>query len=309
MKKTLLAVMACLSFSALADSLIDQKIERLQRASQRGDIDRLSYSEKELVKQGLNQALSVIREDRREDQNPVPDYRPIPDPMPEIENWRRNPSFNRNEVEVFSDDRCTQRITEIRARDNCSRLSGIFGNNRVWSVSLNGQCIDIADTTFGRICPDVTNLAGDQKPRTEDLVVYTSDQCSPGSQTAIIDPGVNCSALGAVLRNTRAWSVSMNGQCVDINDKIFNEVTCQQFQDGVLADYDSAGNRRRGDAVELFSDDRCGTPVYTVKRGMRCEALNGIFSNQRIWSVRFRGQCVDIADTTFLPACESYSQK
>jgi hypothetical protein len=75
-----------------------------------------------------------------------------------------------------------------------------------------------------------------------------------------------------------------------------------------MADYDAAGNRRRGDEVEMFSDDTCGAPVYTVKRGMNCSALNGIFTNQRVWSVRFRGQCVDINDTTFLPACQSYAQ-
>ncbi len=309
MKTTLLAVLACLSFSAVADSLIDQKIERLQRASQRGDIDRLSFSEKEMVKQGLNQALSVIREDRRDptpDYTPIPDNNPIPDYNPNPGDWRRNSSYNRNDVTVFSDDSCRQKITEVRPRENCERLSVIFGQQRAWSVSVNGQCVDINDTTFGRICPDVVALANDQKPRTEDLLVYTSDSCS--GKIAVIDPGVDCTALGTVLNGTRAWSVRMNGQCVDINDRVFSPAVCQQFQNGVLADYDSAGNRRRGDQVEMFSDDSCRTPVYTVKRGMNCEALNGIFTHQRVWSVRFRGQCVDINDTTFLPACQSYAQ-
>ncbi len=300
MKKTLLAVMACLSFSAVADSLIDARIERLQRASRSGDIDRLSYSEKEMVKAGLDQAIIVLRQD---------DRRPAPTPIPGGNNdWRRNSSYNRNEVTVFSDDSCHQKITDVRPHENCERLAVIFGNQRAWSVSINGQCVDIADTTFGRICPEVANLANDQKPRTEDLVVYTSDTCSQGSKLAVIDPGVDCNALGAVLRNTRAWSVSMNGQCVDISDKVFSAAVCQQFQDGVMADYDASGNRRRGDEVEMFSDDTCRSPVYTVKRGMNCSALNGIFTNQRVWSVRFRGQCVDINDTTFLPACQSYAQ-
>jgi hypothetical protein len=306
MKTTVLAVLACLSFSALADTLIDARIERLQRASRGGDIDRLSYAEKEIVKSGLDQALSVLRQDdRRPTPNPIPDYRPNPN-QGGNNDWRRNASFNRNDVNVYSDDRCGQIVTEIRPRDNCNRLSTIFGNQRAWSVSLNGQCIDINDTTFERICPDVQNLANDQKPRTEDLVVFTDDRC--GSKISVIDPGVDCNALGTVLNGTRAWSVSLNGQCVDINDKTFNASTCQEFQDAVLADYDSAGNRRRGDTVELFTDDRCGNSLYTVKRGLKCEDLNGVFGGQRVWSVRFRGQCVDINDTTFLPACQTYAQ-
>lgn len=317
MKKTLLAVVACLSFNVVADTLIDARIERLQRASRNGDIDRLSYAEKDMVKQSLDQAISVLRDDVRPMPNPIPSnpypsypQNPIPsNPGPgNGGDWRRHSSFNRNEVVAFSDDNCRQQITEVKPRENCDRLSVIFGTQRAWSVSVNGQCVDIADTTFGRICPQLQNLADDQKPRTEDLIVYSSDNCGQGSRTAVIDPGVDCNALGTVLSNTRAWSVRLNGQCVDINDRQMSPNVCQQFQDGVLADYDSAGNRRRGDQVEMFSDDRCGTPVYTVKRGMNCQALNGIFANQRVWSVRFRGQCVDINDTTFLPACQSYAQ-
>ncbi len=72
--------------------------------------------------------------------------------------------------------------------------------------------------------------------------------------------------------------------------------------------YENDGSRRRGDEVELFSDDRCLAPVMSVKRGTNCQALDGVFSGQRVWSVRFRGQCVDIQDTTFRPACEGYAR-
>ncbi|MFL5786187.1 MAG: hypothetical protein ACJ76H_16330 [Bacteriovoracaceae bacterium] len=307
MKTTLLAVLACLSFSALADSLIDARLERLQRASQNGEIDRLSYQEKAILKIGLDQAISVLRSDDRPAPRPTPDYRPTPNPIPNGNgDWRRNSSYDRNDVAVYSDDRCGVKITDISARENCDRLSVIFGQQRAWSVSINGQCIDINDTTFGDICSEASNLARAQKPRTEDLVAYSDDRCS--TRVAVIDPGVDCNALGAVLSQSRVWSVSVNGQCVDIQDEYFDANTCNSFQNGVLADYDNSGNRRRGDTVEMFSDDRCGTPVYSVKRGADCQALNGIFNNQRIWSVRFRGQCVDINDTTFLPACQSYAQ-
>jgi hypothetical protein len=318
MKVTLLAVLACLSFSALADNLIDSRLERLLAASRSGEIDRLSTSEKDLVKQGLDQAISVLRMDDRRPQ-PRPDYRPLPNPIPNPipdhggnNDWRRNSSFSRNDVAVFSDDYCGEnsKITDIRANENCDRLSVVFGQSRAWSVRVNQQCININDTTFGQICPDLSNLARDQKPRSEDLVVYTDDYCGESSKLSIIDPGVDCNALGSVLRGSKAWSVRLNGQCVNINDQTFSSNLCQRYQDAVLADYDNMGTRRRaGDEIEMFSDDYCGATasIYKVKRGTNCEALNGVFNGQKVWSVRFRGQCVNINDTTFLPACQSYS--
>jgi hypothetical protein len=321
MKTTLLAVLACLSFSALADSLIDARLDRLQRASRSGEMDRLSSSEKDLVKQGLDQAISVLRlddgrpsprPDYRPQPNPIPDYRPIPNGNGNG-SWRRNDSYDRNEVAVYSDDYCTesQKITDIRAHEGCDRLSVIFGQSRAWSVKINGKCVDVPDTSFGQICPSLGDLARAQKPRSEDLVAYSDDYCTPSAKTVVIDPGVDCNALGGVLRSTRVWSVKLNGQCVDVADTQFSSNLCMQYQDGVMADYDNMGNRRRGDIVEMFSDDYCtgSAKVYDVKIGTDCNALNGIFSNKKIWSVRFRGQCVDIQDTTFLPACQSYSAR
>ncbi len=319
MKITLLAVVACISFSTFADTLIDARIERLQRASRNGDIDRLSYSEKEMVKQSLDQAISVLREDRRPDPvptnpypNPIP-TNPYPNPTPDHGDWRRHSSFNRHDVAVYSDDYCSSssKITDIRAHENCDRLGVVFGQSRAWSVKVNSTCINITDTTFGRICPDLSNLARAQQPRSEDMIVYTDDYCSSSSKLTVVDPGVDCVALGTVLRGTRAWSVKLNGQCVNIVDKEFGPALCQKYQDAVLADYDNMGTRRRGgDEIEMYTDDYCSSSakLYNVKRGTNCDALNGVFSGQRVWSVRFRGQCVNITDTTFLPACQSYSQ-
>ena len=316
-----LAVLACLSFNVFADALIDARLERLQRASRSGDIDRLSYQEKEIVKQSLDQAISVLRlDDRRPDPvptNPYPAPNPYPNPIPQPYpdnggDWRRNSSFERNDVAVFSDDYCSAsaKITDIRAHEKCDRLSVIFGQTRAWSVKVNGQCINIPDTTFGRVCEDLGLLARAQKPRTKDLIAYSDDYCSASAEVTTIDPGVDCMALGGVLRNSKVWSVRLNGQCVNVRDTSFDQNLCMRYQDGVMADYDNMGQRRRGDTVEMFSDDYCSasTKVYDVKRGTNCAALNGIFDGQKVWSVRFRGQCVNIQDTSFLPACQSYSQ-
>src|SRR5690606_18769156 len=123
-----------------------------------------------------------------------------------------------------------------------------------------------------------------------------------------IDPRVNCSALANSLQKPNVWSVRLFGQCVNIPDTTLTVQRCEAYQDAVLAFYDAEGSRRRGDDVELFSDDSCARRVTTVKKGMDCRAVNGVFTGQNVWSVRFRGQCVNIPDTNFLNACESFSR-
>ncbi len=306
MKKTAALFLSVLSLSAVAQNLsrtISVKIEQLQQAQANGEISRLSESEKQIMNRGLNEALSVIRDNGRPTPRPT-DNRP--DTNNDPGQWRRNSSYARNQVQVFSDDRCSRLITEVLPRDNCGRLNSIFGNQNAWSVAVNGKCTDILDTSFANICGSAVRLSSAQAPRSADLTVYTDDRCT--ANLTVIDPGVDCEALGGVLGNTKVWSVKIGNSCVDIPDTTFSTNTCNNYQDAVLASYENDGSRRRGDDVELFSDDRCTNSVMTVKRGTNCQALNGVFNGQKVWSVRFRGQCVDIQDTTFLPACEGYGR-
>lgn len=301
MKKAVALVLATLSLSSFAqnfDRAIDVKINKLQEAQRSGEIFRLSEGEKQLLNRNLTEAISVLRNDNR------PGPGPGPGPRPDYD-WRRNQSYNRNSVKVYSDDRCTRLITEVMPRDNCQRLSSIFGHQAAWSVSINNQCVNIPDTSFSRICDDAAHLASSQAPRTPDLEVYSDDRCT--NKVTEIDPGVECNALGSVLRNMQVWSVKLFGTCVNIPDTSFSEQKCNDYQNAVLASYENDGSRRRGDDVELFSDDRCTRSVVNVKRGTDCNALDGVFRDQQVWSVRFRGQCVDISDTTFRPACEGYA--
>ena len=78
MRKLAIALLAMTSFSALAQSLdsdIQRKIERLNSLSLRGDISRLSYSEKSELDQNLRSALRIARD--MDDRRPptIPDYR------------------------------------------------------------------------------------------------------------------------------------------------------------------------------------------------------------------------------------------
>lgn len=287
MKSVPFLLLTLVSFSALADRNIDLKIRRLQSANDRGEIQALSASEKDIMSRGLNQALSVLRDEPR---------RPDPRPQP--------PRYGTNTVIAYSDDSCQSIVTEIRNNDNCAKLSAIFGNTRVWSVSVNDQCYNIPDSTFPNMCHSLLNLSEAPRTHGSDITTYTDDSCQ--AKLVDIDGTTDCKALNGVLSNFRIWSVSMGGKCVNIPDTTFTQVSCQNFQTAGIANSDNRG--RRGEPVELFTDDSCYAPLLTVQKGIDCRALSPVYENMRVWSIRYRGQCVNIQDTTFGPACEAYSR-
>lgn len=83
MKKTLSVLLTVLSFSsAFAQSLdqeIGRKIDRLNNASNRGDIARLSRVEKDELNSLMDRSLRVLRDDGR-DGLPDDNRRPVPGP-------------------------------------------------------------------------------------------------------------------------------------------------------------------------------------------------------------------------------------
>jgi hypothetical protein len=300
MKKTFCMLLAVVSFSALADQLdqrISERLNRLQEASYKGDIARLSQNEKKQISDSLANVISLIRLD---------DRRPEPRPEPRDGDWRRQPGYARNSIVAYTDDSCRVSLTEVKSNDDCRRLSTIFGTQRVWSVSLNGECINTTDSTFAQSCEELRTAASAQKVRTADLVTYTDDSCRV--KLTDLDSGIDCKAISPLFRNQKVWSVSLLGKCVNVTDETFSEDLCMRYQDSVVAQYESDGSRRRGDTVELYTDDSCANELTSVKRGDNCEALNNVFNNQKVWSVKFRGQCVNIPDSTFLPACQDYSR-
>jgi hypothetical protein len=304
MKKSLSLFLTLLSFSSFADQLdsrINERLQVIQESSNRGEISRLSQQEKKEISESLGGILGIIRADNR---RPSPE--PQPRPNPGGNDWRRNSSYQRNRVVGYSDDHCNAKVTEVAASDECNRLVAVFGSSRIWSVSVNGECANITDTNFASSCRDMKYLASTQQSRTDDLTAYSDDNCS--AKITAIDPGVDCQALGPIYSNIRLWSVKIDNKCVNIPDTFFTSMKCQELQDGVIARYENDGRRRSGDTVELFSDDNCSAAVTTIRRGDNCSALNGIYNNQKVWSVRFRGQCVNSPDTFFQQACESYSR-
>ena len=255
MKTRVCLLLAVLSFSAFADHVIDRKIQRLQKASISGEIDRLSPVERDILNRGLDAALKILRMDDDRDvgrDNRGDDYR---DPGRRNDDWRRNSSYARNEVVAYTDDSCRSVLTPVTMSDSCGRLNSIFGEQRLWSVAINGKCINTVDTNFRNKCDELQDLASSQSPRSDDLIVYTDDSCR--AQLTVLDPGVNCSALGNVLSGSRVWSVKLNGKCVNIPDTTFSAQKCDGYVDALLSSYENDGRRRSSESVEMFSDDSC----------------------------------------------------
>lgn len=277
------------------DRAIQEKLSKLNQLSRSGQISQLSFTDKEYINDLLIQAIDVV-----DGFEPVPTPIPFPSPFPN--------QFNiLNKVVAYQSDNCTNAVTELRFGDNCSSLSGILGNQRVWSVGINGKCIDIQDTYFASSCPSLVALASSSAPKYKDLEVYSDDACQVNVTT--IDPAVNCSALGRVLERIRVWSVRLDGACVDISDTNMSANLCQGYQDAVLASYEADRvTRRSGEEVEFFANDNCSAKVARIVKGTNCNAMSKIFDVHRVWSIRFRGSCVDIADTNFQAACNAYTR-
>lgn len=310
MKKTLLAVMAVLGLSsAFAQSLemdIRRKIERLGQAGDDRAIARLSRAEKDELNDYMSRALRVLRDDGRDG---LPDDRrndrPGPGPM-NGGDWRRNASWARNDIVAYSDASCRNVVTEFRANDDCGRLSAVYTSNYVASVSINGHCSSVTFQTFRNACPNIVNLAREQKPRSAELTVFADTNC--GSKVAEMDMGTQCGALTGVLNNKYVSSVLIaGGRCQSITFRAFNETSCTALQDAVLATYESDGRRRRSETIEMYSDTTCRTPVASVERGTNCNALNTIYGNKYVSSIMFRGRCVAQPFKSFLSACNDLS--
>ncbi len=106
MRTTAALVLAILSFGTFAQNLnrsINTRIDQLHPSQSNGEINRLSDGEKLIMNRGLTEALSVIRDIGRPPPRPTDNY---PDNNGGSD-WRRNSGFARNNVKVFSGDRCT----------------------------------------------------------------------------------------------------------------------------------------------------------------------------------------------------------
>jgi hypothetical protein len=298
---TLAIVVASLSMPALSWSQtrgdrngpqnnLDAQIERVTDRLAGSILDARQHvylrdsSKRELLDL-LNGANRILRAGQTN-----PDYPPYPGYGP------------RMDVRAFSDDNCSRPITPVIASDSCGALSGVFGNAQVWSVSIDGRCINTPDRSFTNVCPSLVAAAA--QPRIEaQAILYADDNCS--NQVIGIDPNVDYRTLDTVLRGMPIWSIRLDNRCINIPDVNFTGDYGAGLAES-LRGMRAFGNA--GEAIEFFSDDSCSRPLTYVRQGDRCELLSRFFTNMQVWSVKFRGSCVNISDTTFGNACATYTR-
>lgn len=307
MKKTIVAILAVVSFSsAFAQSLemeIRRKIDRLAIAGDDRVIARLSRVEKDELNGLMDRALRVLRDDGRDG---IPDDR-RPGPGPGPFDWRRNASWERNQVVAFSDSSCRNQVTAIRGHDSCERLSTVFSTQYVSSVMLNGQCSSVNFQSFRQACPNLAALAGEQKPRSAEMALFSDSSCR--SRITEIDTGTNCAPLTSVLTGKYVSSVQLNGgACISVTFRAFDNNNCSALQNAVLAGYENDGRRRRSETIEMYSDSSCRTQVTAIERGDNCQALNALYNGKYVSSINFRGQCVQQPFRSFIDACNTLSR-
>lgn len=164
-------------------------------------------------------------------------------------------------------------IASVTSSTDCQRLSD---TDAAWSVSVNGRCNNISDTTVRKAClafmPGAVRIYG------------RSDSCSDDAIVAAVTSRTDCSRYSDT---DAAWSVSVDGRCTNISDTTVRKA-CISFQPG---------------ATVLFGrSDSCGLDyaVASVTQDTDCQALN---DTDPVWSVQVGGTCKNISDTTLRKAC------
>src|SRR5262249_8640950 len=95
-------------------------------------------------------------------------------------------------------------LASASEQTDCSTLSD---SDRSWSIKVDGRCIDIPDTTVRKAC---------MANQPNHVLIYgSSDSCDDSRLLASVSSATDCNTLSDT---DRAWSVKVNGQCLDIED-------------------------------------------------------------------------------------------
>jgi hypothetical protein len=158
-------------------------------------------------------------------------------------------------------------------RTNCATLGA---STPCWSVSINGTCVNITDTTLQDACRTYQGAA------TAKLVIYgRSDSCGSDDLAAYVGDHTDCASLSD---SAPAWSISVDGQCQNIDDTNVR-AACAKFKGAGDAHVIVYGRSDSCDASDLAA---------FVSNDTDCSTL----STDPAWSVSIDGACQNIEDTT-----------
>lgn len=231
-------------------------------------------------------------------------------------------------------------VALVRTETLCVNLDAA---QRVGHVSVNGSCLDIADTSAIVACKAIKESQG--APRSP--VVYgTSDTCSESAVVARIGASTDCLTLS---HEAAAWSVSVDGQCLRTRDtsvraaclsvqreatylfgtsdscavstaiaRLTAETDCLTLSesrlswsvstDGVCRNAPDRGARsaclaEQRGATYLFGRSDSCDPSTAITKVTAATDCRKLSASQASWSKRVDGECRDTPDTTLQAAC------
>lgn len=158
-----------------------------------------------------------------------------------------------------------------------------------------------SDGKFDVVCKDGTREVVSQEDvlgnrvcqrKSIGTVYGSSDSCASSSMVANVRETTDCATLGS----TSAWSIMVDGRCVDISDTTAQNA-CQEVK------------RRQPTGFSIFgSSDSCASDslISTIRETTECSTLAATGSS---WSISINGQCIDISDTSPQKACEELKRR
>lgn len=124
-----------------------------------------------------------------------------PAPMPPV----------RQQVKFYKNDSCHSSYlgSVVNPRDCHNFAQNVSGS--VWAVEIDGNCLNIDDTSALNACRAFTNARYGRA-----VELYRNDSCH-SSIVGLIDYNTNCSEFAQSVSSS-IWGIKVNGECINIPD-------------------------------------------------------------------------------------------
>lgn len=192
------------------------------------------------------------------------------------------PSYGGN-IEIYQSDSCSGSLVgTANINTNCSSKFSTAGH--AWGVRINGECINISDTTAVKACEAYKSASEGRA-----TLIYASDSCSSNA-IAAISSNTSCESLEK--NSSNAWGLKIGDTCHNIQDTSPAKA-CNVYK--------AASNPA---AIEIYASDSCSSSLTAiVDYNTKCESLRGL---PQAWGIKVNGQCQNISDIDIVTACERY---
>jgi len=133
-------------------------------------------------------------------------------------------------VRLFSDDNCSREVLNLDHETDCGAWMTVLGNAKVWSVSVDGRCLNIPDVSFSQQTCDKYRRGAQATRRPvvdrDAIELFTDDNCT--KLITSVQRGDRCDDLTELFGSLNVWSIKFRGRCENISDLNFS-TACQKY--------------------------------------------------------------------------------